>query len=113
MQEYIESGAFTQLHVHGVQGSVKLADYVCVAHTHRMTTVSGPPIEMGERDHVHEICFGTDSFEGHVHGFTGQTGGAICTGCGHVHYLEGMVTCAENHRHCFKLTTLIDDPIAE
>ena len=112
MQKYVGSKC-ADTHVHEILGSVKLADHVCQAHNHRMAAVSGLPIALKCGDHVHDVCFGTDSYEDHVHAFSGRTGGAIRTGDGHVHYLEGMVTCADRHRHCFKLTTLIDNPIGD
>ncbi|MEA4896982.1 YmaF family protein [Bacillota bacterium Meth-B3] len=107
--------ACADAHVHELVGSVKLADCVCTAHGHRLAGISGPPIAFECGGHAHEVFVRTDSFEGHAHEFVGMTCDAVAvSACGaHVHYLEGMVSRADTHRHCFKLATLINDPIAE
>ncbi|MGN1031617.1 MAG: YmaF family protein [Butyricicoccaceae bacterium] len=97
-----------QTHVHEVQGSTEVAGRA--AHNHRFATVSDEVIRMGN-DHVHEIKFRTDFAEGHYHEFCGRTGGAVWVGGGrHVHFLESITTEEKDHRHKFRVATLIEDP---
>ena len=58
-------------------GSVRIALDGCEPHNHRLATVCGEAIPVGQNDHVHEVCFCTDFYEDHYHEFTGRTGGMI------------------------------------
>ncbi len=100
-------------HVHELLGSVKISDNVCIAHNHRIAAVTGRPILLEDGCHAHDVCFLTDSFEGHSHEYRGRTSGAFPLLTGHVHYLEGMVARVDDHRHCFKISTQIAEPICE
>ncbi len=83
-------------------------------HNHRFATVSGEAIPLGNGDHVHEVCFRTDFYEGHFHEFKGRSGGAIDVGDGrHVHFAEAQTTQEDGHRHRFRAASLIQDPIGD
>lgn len=98
-------------HNHEVQGSVQIAEREEDPHNHRFATVSGLAIPCGRGDHVHEVKFNTDTYEDHRHEFCGKTGGAIRVGDRHVHFLQSVTTVNDGHRHCFRVGTLIDNPI--
>lgn len=100
----------SETHVHEVQGSVRIVNNGCEAHNHRFATVTCEPVEHGG-EHTHKVTFRTDSYEGHYHEFCGETecGQELCGG--HVHCLEGITTESDGHRHCFKVVTLVEDPI--
>lgn len=99
-----------QRHVHEIQGSVKTADEDD-PHQHRFCTVSGEAIPYGNNDHVHEVCFRTDTYDEHYHEFKGKTGCAIPVGDGrHVHFLESVTSMNDGHRHRFEVATLIENP---
>lgn len=103
-----------QRHVHEVVGSTQVVTSACDAHNHRFAAVSGEAIPAGPNDHVHEVCFRTDFYEGHYHEFTGKTGGAIDVGCGrHVHFVQAQTDSENGHKHCFKAASLIDNPIGD
>lgn len=102
-----------RVHLHEVQGSVKIAESRCDAHNHRFATVSCEPISLGNGHHAHQVTFRTDSYEGHFHEFTGRTSGEYEICDGHVHCLEGVTSEQDGHRHCFKVVTLIEDPIED
>jgi hypothetical protein len=99
-----------QKHVHELQGSVKFAEEDD-PHNHRFCTVTEEacPVEGGE--HIHEVCFRTDYFDGHFHEFRGKTGVAIPVGNRHVHCIESVTTVNDGHRHEFEAATLIENPI--
>jgi len=99
-----------QFHVHEVQGSVMIAE-LQYPHNHRFATVSGEAIRIYGCDHVHDVYFRTDYFDGHYHGFYGRTGGAIWVGDRHVHFLEAVTSEDDGHYHEFRVATLIDNPI--
>ncbi|MDO5783451.1 MAG: YmaF family protein [Eubacteriales bacterium] len=100
--------------MHEVVGSTQIEGCCDEAHNHRFATVSGEAIPKGCDDHVHEICFRTDSTDGHCHEFKGKTGGAIDVGDGrHVHFAEAKTDEADGHKHCFRVASLIDDPIGK
>ena len=91
-------------HVHEILGSTLIAERCNDAHNHRFATVSGKAIEC-EGSHVHEVCFTTDSYEGHKHEFKGRTCKAIPVGDGrHVHFLKDETENADNHHHDFRVT---------
>lgn len=97
-----------------MQGSVEIAGpQGRRLHNHRFCTVSGDAIPIGGNDHVHKVEFTTDTYEGHDHKFSGKTGGAIRVGDRHVHYLESVTSEDADHRHRFRVGTLIDDPIGD
>lgn len=100
-----------ETHVHEVQGSVRIAGRE--PHNHRFATVSCEPVDLGNGRHAHQVTFRTDSYEGHYHEFTGRTDGGRELGDRHVHCLEGTTTECANHRHCFRVATLIEDPIGD
>lgn len=102
-----------QRHVHEVQGSVAIAEPEEDPHNHRFATVSGEAIPLGNGDHIHEVKFRTDFYENHFHEFSGKTGGAIRVGDRHVHFLESVTTVNDGHRHAFRLSTFIENPISE
>lgn len=99
-----------ELHLHEVQGSVQSTGNDCNAHSHRFATVSCEPIETANGDHVHQVTFRTDTYNGHYHEFSGRTSGEYEVCEGHVHYLEGVTSEQACHRHCFRCITHIEDP---
>lgn len=100
-------------HKHEVQGSVRIAEQGCDAHNHRFATVSGEAIRVPGNNHVHEVKFDTDTYEGHYHEFCGTTSEAYPICGGHVHYLEAMTTRRDGHFHTFRVITHIEDPIED
>jgi hypothetical protein len=106
---YQESCHEEQKHVHELQGSVKTADQED-PHQHRFCTVTEEAMPVGDHDHVHEVCFRTDFFDGHFHEFKGRTGCAIKVGDRHVHYIESVTSLDDGHRHNFEAATLIENP---
>ena len=100
-------------HVHEIIGSTFIAERCEDAHNHRFATVSGEAIPcMGS--HVHEVTFRTDSFDGHVHEFTGTSSLPIPVGDGrHVHFAKACTTAADGHPHQFRVASLIDNPIED
>ncbi len=101
-----------QTHVHEIQGSVQIAEAEEDPHNHRFATVSDEAVFVGD-NHFHEVMFRTDNYEDHFHEFCGRTSGAIRVGDRHVHFLESVTTVNDGHRHCFRVATLIDNPIGE
>ncbi len=102
-----------QKHVHEVQGSVFIAEPVEDPHNHRFATVSGEAVRVGN-DHFHEVKFRTDFYEEHFHEFKGKTSGAIPVGDGrHVHFLKDFTTRNDDHKHEFRVATLIENPIED
>ena len=99
-----------QKHVHELQGSVKFAE-VDDPHNHRFCTVTEEACPVGEGQHVHEVCFRTDYYDGHYHEFRGKTGLAVPVGDKHVHFIESVTSVDDGHRHDFEAATLIEDPI--
>ena len=107
-------GSQPQRHAHEIVGSVQIAEADTDPHNHRFATVSGEAIPLGNGDHVHEVCFRTDFYEGHFHEFKGRSGGAIDVGDGrHVHFAEAQTTQEDGHRHRFRVASLIQDPIGD
>lgn len=103
-----------QFHVHEVLGSVMIAEAKEDPHNHRFATVSGQAIGICGDDHVHEIMFRTDFYEGHFHVFKGRSGGAIPVGGGrHVHFAMAETSVNDGHDHEFRVAALINDPIGE
>ena len=100
-----------ETHLHEVQGSVRIAEIGSDAHNHRFATISGRAIPARTRDHVHEVFFRTDSYEGHFHEFSGRTTGAYPICGGHVHYLANTTSSCDGHTHTFRVITHIDSPI--
>jgi hypothetical protein len=103
-----------QKHVHEIVGSVQIAERGEDPHNHRFATVSGEaiPTTCG-KNHVHQVRFRTDFYEGHYHEFFGTTCPAVEVGDRHVHFLESVTTENDGHKHCFRVATLIEDPIGE
>jgi predicted metal-dependent enzyme (double-stranded beta helix superfamily) len=90
-------------HTHEIQGIVdKIEDKEL--HYHLFSTVTGEAIPMNQ-DHIHEIKFVTDSFNGHSHEYSGKTSGAIKVGDKHVHFLKAETSINQNHKHNFNLAT--------
>ncbi len=110
---YNEDDQRPQTHVHEVLGSVQIAEPEEDPHNHRFATVSGQAIPCGNNDHFHLVRFRTDFYEEHFHEAFVRTGGAIWVGDRHVHFLMGTTTLNDGHRHNFRASTLIDDPIGE
>ncbi len=99
-----------QKHVHEIQGSVMTAEEED-PHQHRFCIVSEEAMSYGNHDHVHEVCFRTDTFDDHYHEFKGKTGGVIPVGNHkHVHFLESVTSVDDGHRHRFECATLIENP---
>ena len=98
-----------QFHVHEVQGSVEIAGQI--PHSHRFATVSGEARFVSGGDHVHDVRFRTDYFQGHFHEAWGVTGGAVWVGDRHVHFLDGVTTVDAGHSHDYRVATMIEDPI--
>ena len=99
-----------ELHLHEVQGSVQSTGNDCYAHSHRFATVSCEPVTTCNGDHVHQVTFRTDTYNGHYHEYTGCTTGEYEVCEGHVHYLEGRTSEQAGHCHSFKCITHIEDP---
>lgn len=100
-----------QFHDHEVLGSVMIAGQI--PHNHRFATVSSEARFIGNGDHVHDVWFRTDYFQGHYHEGWVTTGGAIWIGDRHVHFLQGATTVDAGHFHNFRAGTMIEDPIGE
>lgn len=99
-----------QTHVHEFLGSTKLAEPGTDRHNHRFAGVTSEVIPRGN-SHVHRIVVNTD-FLDHHHRLIIITGPAIRVGNGkHVHFVKGMTTVNDNHRHNFVLSTLIQSPL--
>ncbi|WP_434293367.1 YmaF family protein [Clostridium botulinum] len=99
-----------QTHVHEFLGSTRLAEIQTEPHNHRFAGVSGEAIRRGN-SHVHNIRTNTDFFD-HFHMIDVTTGPAIPVGDGrHVHFVSGVTTCVDGHRHEFIFATLIEAPI--
>ena len=126
--EFMSLGFNCQRHVHELVGSVEIAEDNNTCHNHRFTTVSGEAIRTrsngcsscngGENsnssnDHVHDVRFRTDFFDGHFHEYFGRTSGPIKVGNRHIHYLESVTTQNDGHKHKFRLATLIENPIGD
>ncbi len=102
-----------QRHVHEVQGSTQIAEREEDPHNHRFATVSGEAIPCGN-SHFHQVKFRTDFYEDHFHEFCGNTSLAIPVGDNrHVHFIKAVTTENDGHKHCFRVATLIEDPIGE
>ena len=106
------SPEISQFHVHEVQGSTEIAEENEDPHNHRFATVTGEARFIGN-NHVHDVWFRTDFYEGHYHEARGTTGFAIQVGDKHVHFLEGVTTVNDGHFHRFRVATLIEDPIGD
>ena len=113
MYSYCRLSPDEQCHVHEVQGSVKMAGKKETPHNHRFAAVSGEAVPCGEYDHVHEVQFRTDFYDGHFHEFCGKTSGAVPAGDRHVHFLASVTTADGGHCHEFRLTTFINDPTGD
>lgn len=101
-----------QEHVHEFEGSTKLAELEDDPHNHRFAGVSGEEIEV-PGGHIHKIFTRTDFFQNHFHFVIRLTGLQIPVGNGkHVHFVMGMTTMQDGHRHQFQFATLIDDPLS-
>ncbi|ABS40050.1 YmaF family protein [Clostridium botulinum] len=99
-----------QTHVHEFLGSTRLAEIQTEPHNHRFAGVSGEAIRRGN-SHVHKIKTNTDFFD-HFHMIDVTTGPAIPVGNGrHVHFVSGVTTLNDGHRHEFIFATLIEAPI--
>ena len=100
-------------HVHEITGSTKISGCCDSAHNHRFATVSGEAIPC-EGSHVHDVCFTTDSCNGHIHTFKGTTLKAIeVDEDHHVHFLEDCTSENAQHKHRFEVATLIENPTCE
>ncbi|MBO9598775.1 MAG: YmaF family protein [Cohnella sp.] len=101
-----------QTHVHEFEGSTKLAEQGADRHNHRFAGVTGQVIPVG-KSHVHEIVLNHTDFLDHFHNLKRvRTGLAIPVGNGkHVHFVSGMTTVRDGHRHPFNFSTLIQQPL--
>lgn len=101
-----------QTHVHEFEGSTKLAEQGADRHNHRFAGVTGRAIPCGN-SHVHEIDMSRTDFLNHLHKLKKiRTGPAIPVGNGkHVHFVTGLTTLNDGHRHRFQFATLIDRPL--
>lgn len=103
---------FERGHVHEFLGSTKLAEKGDERHNHRFAGVSGEAIPKNG-SHVHKICTNTDFFD-HFHRIEDVSGPAIRVGEGrHVHFVSGVTTLVDGHRHKFIFATLIEAPIID
>lgn len=102
-----------QTHVHEFLGSVRLAELEEEdVHNHRFAGVSGEAIP-ARGGHIHRIRTRTDFFD-HFHLIDVFTGPPIPVGANrHVHFVYGVTSCNDGHRHNFILATLIEAPIFE
>ncbi|CAH1221485.1 hypothetical protein PAECIP111891_05197 [Paenibacillus allorhizoplanae] len=102
----------SQKHVHEFEGSTKLAEEGADRHNHRFAGVTGQAIRSG-KSHIHEIDLSNTDFLDHFHNLKKiRTGPAIPVGNGkHVHFVTGMTTQNDEHRHQFNFATLIDRPL--
>lgn len=103
-----------QFHVHEFEGSTKLAEEGDDRHNHRFAGVSGEAIKQGN-SHFHIIKTRTD-FVDHFHEIQVKSGPAIIVNPGekvlkHVHFVEGVTSENDEHRHDFVFATLIEAPI--
>ena len=102
-----------QTHTHEFLGSTKIAEREEDPHNHRFAGVTGEAIRVGN-SHIHKLKTNTDFYENHFHVVRDETGPAIPVGNGrHVHFVEGMTTINDGHRHEFIFATLIENPIGE
>jgi hypothetical protein len=101
-----------QTHVHEFEGSTKLAEAGADRHNHRFAGVTGQVIRAGN-SHVHEIDLTHTDFINHFHNLKKiRTGPAINVGNGkHVHFVTGLTTLNDGHRHQFNFATLIQQPL--
>lgn len=96
-------------HVHEFLGSTSINDNR--PHNHRFAGISGRAIPWG-RSHVHEITTRTDSTDGHFHFIRDVSGEAINVGNGrHIHFVRGLTSFDDGHRHRYIFGTLIENPI--
>ncbi|APQ74068.1 YmaF family protein [Clostridium botulinum] len=101
-----------QTHVHEFLGSTRLAEIQTEPHNHRFAGVSGQAIRSGN-SHVHRITTNTDFFN-HFYMINVLSGPAIPVGNGrHVHFVSGVTSFNDGHRHEFIFATLIEAPIFE
>lgn len=99
-----------RIHNHEFLGSTKLAEEGRERHNHRFAGVSSLAIRCGD-SHYHILESTTDSL-GHIHKTCAKTGPAIYVGNGeHVHYVEDVTSCNDDHTHCFEVATLISSPL--
>ncbi|MCC5416794.1 YmaF family protein [Clostridium botulinum] len=96
-----------QTHVHEFLGSTRLAEIQTEPHNHRFAGVSGQAIRSGN-SHVHRITTNTDFFD-HFHMINVLSGPAIPV----VHFVSGVTSFNDGHRHEFIFATLIEAPIFE
>ncbi|TVY06865.1 YmaF family protein [Paenibacillus cremeus] len=101
-----------QTHTHEFLASTKLAEQGNDRHNHRFAGVTGQVIPRGN-SHVHKIKFNNTDFLNHLHNLKNiTTGPAIPVGNGkHIHFVTGMTTLNDGHRHQFNFGTLIDKPL--
>ena len=95
-------------HTHEFAGSTKVTE----AHVHRFAGVTGPGIRVSNGEHIHRYFRAyTDFFADHTHRISGLTGVDINVGNGrHVHFVVARTTLNDNHRHLYRLNTMIDNP---
>lgn len=99
-------------HVHEFLGSTRISESGEEAHNHRFAGISGPAIPSGN-SHVHRIVTITDNTD-HIHRIEDTTGEAIPVGGGrHVHFVRGVTTFEDGHRHEYIFATLIENPTGE
>ena len=113
-----------QTHVHEFEGSTKLAEECSERHNHRFAGVSGEIVKI-PGGHVHKVYTRTDFFD-HFHTICRLTCPAIYVECEeeddhnkscnwkekkHVHFVKGMTTCEDGHKHEFQFATLIESPL--
>ncbi len=111
IQEEASAKITQENHVHEVTGTVASAVTQTIRpHSHRFATMTSRPIPTRDGNHVHEVGFWTDSYDGHLHEYRGMTTEGQATGSHHVHYLTGLTSVNDRHRHEFKVATAIDNP---
>lgn len=102
-----------QKHTHEFLSSTKIAEREEDPHNHRFTGITGQAISLGD-NHFHKLETNTDFYENHFHVVDNKTGPAIPVDNGrHIHFVEGLTTINDGHRHEFIFATLIENPIGD
>lgn len=106
----------TQMHVHEVVGSVRLAELNEDPHNHRFAGITDEVIEV-PGGHIHRFHAKTDFYENHFHPICVKTGLQVivgeCDDIRHVHFIDEETEVVDEHFHEFIVATLIENPIGD